>query len=118
MNQRISIVAATAVSALLLAACSGASTSTSSSAYASALASSAAASGAASMDAEAQQAMAEAQKVIGMSEDQAVAMLQSLSLTTRVVSRDGQDYPVTMDYSPRRVNLWIENGVVTNVSVG
>lgn len=69
----------------------------------------------------AQQVNEIAQGVIGMPESQAVLKLESdpnVVMTTRVVSRDGEDFPVTMDYSPTRVNLWIENGNVIRVSVG
>lgn len=59
-----------------------------------------------------------AKTVIGMSEQDAIDKLEAAGLTTRVVYRDGQDLPATKDYSPTRVNLWIEKNIVTKTSVG
>lgn len=64
-----------------------------------------------------------ADRVVGRSEGDAMSELEmthpnGTPIVVRVVHRDGQDFPVTMDYSPNRVNLWIDNGVVTKVSVG
>lgn len=36
----------------------------------------------------------------------------------RVVSREGEDFPVTMDYRPDRLNVKIEGGVVTECTAG
>ena len=69
----------------------------------------------------AQRAQAIADTVIGMTEADAVATIEgvsSLPLTTRVVARDGVSFPVTEDYSPTRVNLTIDAGLVTAVSIG
>ena len=107
---------------LLITACSGtASSSVSTASSAPSTAPSLSESQAASMHADADRTVTEAKKVVGMPEAEAIAQLEqniNHPMTTRVVSRDGQDYPVTMDFSPNRVNLTIENGVVTNVSVG
>lgn len=59
-----------------------------------------------------------AKSVIGMAEAEAVQTLNEAGLTSRVVFRDGEDYPATKDYSPTRVNLWIENDIVTKTTVG
>ncbi len=62
-----------------------------------------------------------AQTVVGLPEDEAVATIEGVSsvrLTTRIVARDGVSFPVTEDYSPQRVNLTVESGIVTSVSVG
>jgi len=37
----------------------------------------------------------------------------SKGMTVRVVKRDGQSLPVTMDFSPDRINTQVEAGVVT-----
>ncbi len=39
-------------------------------------------------------------------------------LTYRVAARDGEFYALTMDYSPTRINVEIENEVVTKINVG
>lgn len=38
--------------------------------------------------------------------------------STRVVRRDGEDLPATMDYRPDRLNLAVENGTVTDLDIG
>lgn len=73
------------------------------------------------MAAQAERALAIAESVVGMAEAEAVETLtgvSSLRLTTRVVARDGVALPVTEDYSPTRVNLTVDDGRVTAVSVG
>lgn len=56
--------------------------------------------------------------IIGMSEGQASDFLTAEGVDYRVVERDGESFPVTMDYSPGRVNLTIQNGVVVDVQFG
>lgn len=57
-------------------------------------------------------------EVVGMSEAAARARAERAGLTSRVVQRDGEQFPVTMDYSTRRLNLVIESGTVTAATVG
>ncbi len=59
-----------------------------------------------------------AAEVVGMTETDAQARAEQAGLTTRVVQRDGEQFPVTMDYSPQRLNLVIESGTVTAATVG
>jgi hypothetical protein len=62
-----------------------------------------------------------AQSVVGMAEADAeatIAGVSSVKLTSRIVERDGVSLPATQDYSPQRINLTIEDGRVTAVSVG
>jgi hypothetical protein len=35
-----------------------------------------------------------------------------------VVSRDGEQFPVTMDYDPNRLNLVVVDGIVTEARFG
>lgn len=56
--------------------------------------------------------------IIGMSEGQASTFLTAEGIDYRIVERDGESFPVTMDYSPERANLTIQNGVVTEVQFG
>jgi hypothetical protein len=60
-------------------------------------------------------------EVIGMTEAEAIATIEGVSseqLTYRVIRRDGESYPMTMDYRLDRINLEIDNGVVTKASIG
>lgn len=52
--------------------------------------------------------------VVGLPEQDAVREIEAAGLELRVVERDGKPFPATMDYRRDRVNLSIENGVVTN----
>jgi hypothetical protein len=53
-----------------------------------------------------------------MAEDQAKETTESADYVFRVVSRDGEAYPVTADYRQDRVNADIVDGVVTKITVG
>ena len=55
---------------------------------------------------------------LGMSEADAVTYAESRGWAVRVVKRDGEEFPITMDYSASRVNLTIENGIVTIATTG
>ncbi len=60
-------------------------------------------------------------EVIGMTEAEAIATIEGVSseqLTYRVTRRDGESYPMTMDYRLDRINLEIDKGVVTKSSIG
>jgi hypothetical protein len=62
-----------------------------------------------------------AAEVIGMPEELAIQTIEGVSseqLTARVVRRDGDSYPITEDYSLSRINLEIDNGLVTKTSIG
>ena len=54
----------------------------------------------------------------GMSEVDAVAAIEKAGLTSRITSRDGEDFPITMDYRPDRLDLQIVNGKVTSATIG
>ena len=55
---------------------------------------------------------------IGLTEDEAVSKAENAGLAHRIVSRDGESFPVTMDYSEYRVNFTIENQKVTAATFG
>ena len=66
-------------------------------------------------------ALAVAAEVIGMTEEDAIQTIEGISseqLTARVVRRDDESYAVTEDYSLSRINLEIDNGIVTKTSIG
>lgn len=49
---------------------------------------------------------------LGQTEAIATAAAQAADRPVRVVQRDGESFPVTMDYRPDRVNLQIAGGIV------
>jgi hypothetical protein len=55
---------------------------------------------------------------IGLSELEAIKVIESEGFTARVVARDGESLPGTMDYRLDRVNISIENGVVVSAELG
>lgn len=61
---------------------------------------------------------ADAQRLVGLSETEAVKVAESNGWAARVVERDGESYMVTTDWRSDRVNLTVANGTVTAVSVG
>ena len=48
----------------------------------------------------------------------AIGKIEEAGYEWRVVKRDLEDFPVTMDYRPTRINLTIKEGIVYKVSVG
>jgi hypothetical protein len=66
-------------------------------------------------------AQAVSAEVIGMSEEDAIQTIEGISseqLTVRVVRRDDENYAITMDYRLDRINLEIDNGLVTKTYIG
>ena len=59
-----------------------------------------------------------ADSVVGMSEAEATKTAEAKGLTVRVGSRDGEDFPLTMDYRLDRVTLTGQADKVTAVTVG
>jgi hypothetical protein len=57
-------------------------------------------------------------ELIGMSEQEAATEAARQGWTWRVTVREGEALSVTMDYREDRLNASIENGIVTEVSVG
>ena len=65
--------------------------------------------------------IAVSQEVIGMTEEQAIQTIEGISseqLAYRVVRRDDEFYPMTMDYRINRINLEIDDGLVTKTFIG
>ena len=61
---------------------------------------------------------ADAQLLVGLTEQGANDMAVKNGWTVRVAVRDGRSFMLTTDYVPNRVNLTIGNGIVTSVVVG
>jgi hypothetical protein len=59
-----------------------------------------------------------ANTLIGMKEGEAESCATQLDWGYRVVSRDGEDFPATLDYRLDRVSVTIKNGVISRVDVG
>lgn len=55
---------------------------------------------------------------VGMTLRDAEAKAEKADLPHRVVRKDGEDFPVTRDYRPERLNFTVEKGVVTKVTNG
>jgi hypothetical protein len=56
-----------------------------------------------------------------LGEEAAIQIIEGISseqLTARVVRRDGESYAITEDYSLSRINLEIDNGIVTKTYIG
>ena len=64
--------------------------------------------------------LALAEEVIGLTEQEAIELIENKSglIIYRVVKRDGENFPVTMDYRLDRINLEITQGTVTYAYVG
>lgn len=69
------------------------------------------------MDADTQVQVAQSLDFVGLTEAQAEALSAENNITFRVVERDGESLPVTMDYRPGRINASVDNGVITSVTV-
>lgn len=54
---------------------------------------------------------------VGLSEQAAKDKAKSAGVPSRVVERDGEPLPVTMDYVPGRVNLYVRSGDVYRVDI-
>ncbi len=56
--------------------------------------------------------------VIGLTVDQATTWAMNHNYTVRVVEIDGVGQPATMDYRTDRINLSVNNGLVTAAKMG
>jgi len=59
-----------------------------------------------------------AASVIGMAEAEATAKIDKAGYTWRVLGRDGQEFPATMDFVETRIGLKITSGKVTEARIG
>jgi len=56
--------------------------------------------------------------LIGMTKSQALAYTTEHELSVRIAREDGDDYMLTLDINPNRLNLIIEWGEVSAVKLG
>lgn len=66
---------------------------------------------------QAQIEAAQALELIGLTEEEAVGVAADNDISFRVVERDGESLPVTMDYRPGRINAVVEGDAVIEYSV-
>jgi heat shock protein HslJ len=59
-----------------------------------------------------------ASDIVGLPEDEAQAAVEGAGLTFRVVARDGKALAATDDYSVTRINVTVDNGTVTEATIG
>jgi len=62
--------------------------------------------------------VARANTLIGMKEGEAESCATQLDWGYRVVSRDGEDFPATLDYRLDRVSVTIKNGLISRADIG
>lgn len=55
---------------------------------------------------------------LGLGENEVVAQAEAAGRAVRVVARDGQDFPVTLDFNAQRLNLHVLEGVVVAITSG
>lgn len=70
-----------------------------------------------SLDADPDQAVV-GEALVGLTKEEAEEAAAEAGYTVRVTSEDGQMFPMTMDYRTDRINIEVENGVVTRAFVG
>ena len=61
--------------------------------------------------------MTEVDSYVGMSEEEAQLKADENDVMLRVVERDGNPLPMTMDYRPGRINATVENGLIVDYYV-
>lgn len=59
-----------------------------------------------------------AKKVIGMHEKDAITAIEGIGDSYRIARRDDESFALTMDYRPDRINLEIDNDIVTAANIG
>lgn len=62
--------------------------------------------------------LSDVESLVGLKEDEARKVASGNGWSWRITMRDGESFPVTADYQPRRVDVEITKGVVTAVTVG
>ena len=62
--------------------------------------------------------VARSSTLIGMKEAEAESCAVQLDWIYRVVSREGEDFPATLDYRVDRISVTIKNGIISRANVG
>jgi len=56
--------------------------------------------------------------LIGLTKDKAIALCEEKNVRYRIVREDKNNYIVTHDFIPERINLSFDNNICTNVKNG
>lgn len=56
--------------------------------------------------------------LVGKSLNEVKSYAQSAGLTTRIVNMDNVPFMLTCDYNTARLNLTVDNGIVTEIGIG
>lgn len=59
-----------------------------------------------------------AERLLGLDESAAVSVAKESGFEVRVVERDGEQFPATMDYRMDRINVVVTQGVVSRADIG
>jgi hypothetical protein len=70
------------------------------------------------MDEERAVSEAVAARLIGLDEDEARRTAEGAARLWRVVRRDDDRFPVSLEYRSARINVEVENGKIVSTSVG
>jgi hypothetical protein len=57
-------------------------------------------------------------RLVGMSEEDAIKMIESHEMVARVVSRDGENFTVTAEFKMGRINLDVIDELITAANAG
>jgi hypothetical protein len=60
----------------------------------------------------------EASSLVGQKLEDVQSALEAAEIRFRVTEKDGESFPMTMDYLPERLNFKIKDGVIIEVSKG
>ena len=71
-----------------------------------------------SMRSEIEKTRTFASTLVGMNINDAQALTAGTGFSLRIVQQDGEYFMVTMDYRTNRIDLVINNDIITEVSVG
>lgn len=55
---------------------------------------------------------------LGLPEAEALAQVRAAGRAVRIIARDDEHFPVTLDYNAERLNLYVRKGVVVAITTG
>ncbi len=57
-------------------------------------------------------------KLIGKTEKEGIEIAKSHGYTVRLIKKDGESFVVTMDFRFDRINIEVENDIITKCNLG